>query len=70
MPTGALGLQQHAPDSVLALSDDEDGERWVVPRVVEHQGISDNGVIHSIWKPWREYLAVVNVIQSSDRREC
>lgn len=54
VPTGALGLQQHAPDSVLALSDDEEGERWVVPRVVEHRGISENGVISSVWKPWRE----------------
>jgi hypothetical protein len=54
VPTGALNFQQHAPDSVLALSDDNEGERWVVPRKVEHRGISDKGVISSIWKPWRE----------------
>jgi hypothetical protein len=54
VPTGALGLQQHAPDSELALSDDSEGERWVVRRRVEDVNISDNGVIKSTWKPWRE----------------
>ncbi|RSH81436.1 hypothetical protein EHS25_006792 [Saitozyma podzolica] len=52
VPTGALGLQQHAPDSELALSDDSEGERWVVRRRVEDVSISDNGVIKSTWRPW------------------
>ena len=56
VPTGALGFQQHAPDSVLALSDDSEGERWVVPRKVEHRGISDKGIISSVWKPWRRWF--------------
>lgn len=54
VPTGALGLQQHAPDSTLALSDDE-GELWVVRRKVENVSISDEGVIKSTWQPWREW---------------
>lgn len=55
VPTGALNFQQHAPDSVLALSDDGERERWVVPRKVEHRGVSDKGVISSVWKPWRKF---------------
>lgn len=53
VPTGALGLQQHAPDSTLALSDDE-GDLWVVRRKVSDVAISDDGVLKSTWKPWRE----------------
>ncbi|WWC66799.1 uncharacterized protein I206_100705 [Kwoniella pini CBS 10737] len=53
VPTGALMFAQHAPDSALALSDD-DGKRWVVPFKVEHLGISDQGVLKARWYPWNE----------------
>ncbi|KAK1926887.1 hypothetical protein DB88DRAFT_475930 [Papiliotrema laurentii] len=52
VPTGALDLQQHAPDSMLALSDDGHGERWVVRREATDVSISDDGVIKSTWTPW------------------
>lgn len=68
VPTGSLGISQHAPDSVLAFSDDEEGERWVVPRMVEHRGISDSGVISSLWKPWRESPSYAELMPS--RRLC
>lgn len=53
VPTGALGLSQHAPDSTLALSDDA-GEVWKVRRVAEDVSISSRGVIRSVWRPWRK----------------
>ncbi|WVW81841.1 hypothetical protein I302_103839 [Kwoniella bestiolae CBS 10118] len=53
VPTGAVNFQQHAPDSVLALSDDG-GVKWKVPYKVEHLGISDNGVLKCRWHPWPE----------------
>ena len=55
VPTGAYGLQQHAPDSTLALSDDGNGERWSVRMFVEDENISDEGVVRSTWRPWREF---------------
>lgn len=55
VPTGALGLQQHVPDSTLALSDDGDGERWVVRRDVDDVEISSGGVLKSSWEPWRTH---------------
>lgn len=56
VPTGALGLDQHAPDSTIALSDDN-GERWVVRREVEFARIerSEEGGeswLRALWKPW------------------
>ena len=56
VPTGALDLQQHAPDSMLALSDDGHGERWVVRREATDVSISDDGVIKSTWTPWRRLI--------------
>jgi hypothetical protein len=57
VPTGSYGLSEHAPDSVLALSED-DGEQWVVRREANDVTISSKGVIRSVWRPWRESLGV------------
>ncbi|WWC58154.1 uncharacterized protein I303_100689 [Kwoniella dejecticola CBS 10117] len=64
VPTGALTFQQHAPDSVLALSDDG-GVRWKVPFKVEHIGISDQGVLKARWSPWPEVEIITWLIPPS-----
>ena len=56
LPSGPAYLAQHAPDSVLALSSDSDGERWKTPREVESAVIRDDGVVVAVWKPWSELL--------------
>lgn len=50
---GQYGLGAYAPDSTLALSED-DGEYWKVPRIVRDVTVSDLGVITSTWEPWSE----------------
>ena len=57
-----MGIAQQSPDSTLALSDDGERERWVVPRINEDVGISDEGVIKSTWNPWRESLFLIHEI--------
>lgn len=52
--TGPFGLEQLCPDNVLALSDDERREHWVVRRSVEDVRINRRGVIRSTWRPWRK----------------
>jgi hypothetical protein len=59
VPTGSIGLDQHNPDSMLALSDDG-GERWWVRREVidpqielDGEGVQRGiGWLRSSWKPW------------------
>ncbi|KZO91793.1 hypothetical protein CALVIDRAFT_335268 [Calocera viscosa TUFC12733] len=54
VPTGSFELEQHAADSMLALSDDS-GERWRVRRLAINARIEvDDGVpvLRSGWKPW------------------
>lgn len=47
VPTGAIGLQQAAADSMLALSDD--GRHYRVRE--ESESSVEGGVIHSVWRP-------------------
>ncbi|WWC85846.1 uncharacterized protein L201_000713 [Kwoniella dendrophila CBS 6074] len=64
VPPGALKFQQHAPDSVLALSDDQ-GLKWHVPYRVEHLGISENGVLKARWFPWPEVEIITWLVPPS-----
>ncbi|WRT63809.1 uncharacterized protein IL334_000734 [Kwoniella shivajii] len=64
VPSGALGFPQHAPDSVLALSDDE-GLKWRVPFKVENLGISDEGIVKARWFPWPEVEVITWLIPPS-----
>ncbi|KAF3386630.1 hypothetical protein F1880_000100 [Penicillium rolfsii] len=55
VPTGGYQLEQYAPDSMLALS--EDGEFWHTRRLVENAHFEEPGqdgvpVLVSTWKPW------------------
>lgn len=59
VPTGAYLLDQHAPDSTIALSDDENGERWVVRREVEFARLErgegqGTAWLHALWRPWKD----------------
>lgn len=62
VPTGSYLLDQHAPDSTIALSDCDDGqvegERWVVRREVEWARLEkvqegEGFWLHALWKPWK-----------------
>ncbi|KAL4961402.1 glycoside hydrolase family 154 protein [Aspergillus stella-maris] len=53
VPTGGYQLEQHAPDGMLALS--EDGDTWQTRRVVENARIEyreNIPVLISEWRPW------------------
>ena len=57
VPTGGYELEQYAPDSMLALS--EDGEFWKARRLVEDAHFEEPGqdgipVLVSTWKPWSD----------------
>lgn len=54
VPSGALTLEEHAPDSALALSSDA-GESWKLRRETREARIEDCGgmpVLRSMWYPW------------------
>jgi hypothetical protein len=56
VPTGSYQLEQHAPDSMLALSEDG-GDIWQTRRLalnarIEHH--DDVPVLVSTWKPWAD----------------
>jgi len=56
VPTGSYGLDQHAADSMLALSDD-DGETWKTRRLAPEariEGIEGSPVLISKWFPWKD----------------
>ncbi|KAJ5107541.1 hypothetical protein N7456_004216 [Penicillium angulare] len=57
VPTGSYELEQYAPDSMLALCDDADGEVWKTRRVTkdarfEYPGSENVPVLVSRWEPW------------------
>ncbi|KAI9923670.1 hypothetical protein ASPWEDRAFT_50160 [Aspergillus wentii DTO 134E9] len=54
VPTGSYQLEQHAPDSMLALSDDE-GEIWKTRRLAidaRFEWQNNVPILVSSWKPW------------------
>ncbi|KDQ10402.1 hypothetical protein BOTBODRAFT_163974 [Botryobasidium botryosum FD-172 SS1] len=58
VPTGALGLDQAAPDSTIALSEDS-GESWRVRREVKEaaiEGTPEEGGpwLRAVWAPWKD----------------
>lgn len=62
MPTAGSGLEQHNPDSVLSLSDDE-GETWKVPHRLEGAGYDEEKkCLWSSWKPWPDVLVKTYLI--------
>lgn len=70
VPTGGYGLEQHAPDSMLALS--EDGEIWKTRRLAldarfeEHDGFP---VLVSEWQPWADVSVETYLIPPAEDSE-
>ncbi|KAJ5328559.1 hypothetical protein N7452_008949 [Penicillium brevicompactum] len=70
VPTGGYQLEQHAPDSMLALS--EDGETWQTRRIAldarfEHQ--DGQPVLVSSWKPWTDVHVETILIPPTEENE-
>lgn len=70
VPTGGYQLEQHAPDSMLALS--EDGETWQTRRIAldaqfEHQ--DGQPVLVSSWKPWSDVHVETILIPPTEENE-
>jgi hypothetical protein len=71
VPTGGYQLEQHAPDSMLALSEDG-GEVWQTRRVVEDARIEyrdDVPILISTWKPWSDVEVETFLIPPVDGSE-
>lgn len=68
VPTGSYQLEQHAPDSMLALSSDG-GEIWQTRRLAlnAHIDWQDNlPILISTWKPWPDVEVETILIPPSD----
>ncbi|KAL3434727.1 hypothetical protein BDV09DRAFT_204580 [Aspergillus tetrazonus] len=68
VPTGGYQLEQHAPDSMLALSEDG-GDIWQTRRVVENARIEyreNLPVLISEWRPWTDVLVETFLIPPAE----
>lgn len=71
VPTGAYRLEQHAPDSMLALSDDG-GDIWQTRRLALHARFEwhdDLPVLVSTWKPWPDVVVESFLIPPAEGSE-
>ncbi|ORX34806.1 hypothetical protein BD324DRAFT_635096 [Kockovaella imperatae] len=67
VPVGCMGLNQHAPDSTLALCDDSEGERWTVRRLVDDVEFIEHGILKSSWRPWSNVKVITWLIPPSSK---
>ncbi|KAJ9283288.1 CAZyme family GH154 [Paecilomyces variotii] len=68
VPTGGYQLEQHAPDSMLAISDDG-GEIWQTRRLALNARIEQRGdspVLISEWKPWSDVTVETYLLPPSE----
>ncbi|KAK1138751.1 hypothetical protein N8T08_002016 [Aspergillus melleus] len=71
VPTGGYQLEQHAPDSMLALSEDG-GDIWQTRRLALNARIERRGdvpILVSEWKPWPDVEVETFLIPPSDDSE-
>lgn len=71
VPTGSYQLEQHAPDSMIAISEDG-GEIWQTRRLALNARIEkrdDVPVLISDWKPWQDVSIETFLIPPSEKSE-
>ncbi|KAJ1708228.1 hypothetical protein NYO67_9599 [Aspergillus flavus] len=71
VPTGSYQLEQHAPDSMLALSEDG-GDIWQTRRLAINARIEyhdDTPVLASSWKPWSDVEVETYLIPPHEESE-
>ncbi|KAL4750764.1 hypothetical protein BDW72DRAFT_108663 [Aspergillus terricola var. indicus] len=71
VPTGGYQLEQHSPDSMLAISEDG-GDIWQTRRVVQNARIEyreNLPVLISEWRPWTDVLVETFLIPPAEGSE-